>query len=117
MPGPIPDHEIERVAHRICEELGISPTEFISARRGDTMTRVEERYHSYVPIHAEGHQLPAYLDQWGNKVVPPLLQVASIAAYPMNEPVNVQRWQTFRRDAEAAIAGWRAVHHYMLLET
>jgi hypothetical protein len=117
MSGPIPNHEIERVAHRICEELGMNPLEGITARRGAVMTRYEEREYVYSPVKREVHQLPRYLDQYGGVITPPPYEVAREHPYFLDEVINTHRWCTFRRDAEAAIAGWRAVHHYMLLET
>jgi hypothetical protein len=84
------DIEVKRVAVLMCEEMDLDPYEIIVVPENSTRTPYEVRHHYYVQ-----HDTP--------------LRTRSAS--------RVQRWESFRPDAARAIAGWRAVHKYVLTET
>jgi hypothetical protein len=81
--------EVKRVAVLMCEEMDLDPYEIIAIAELSNRTPYEARSSYY----------------------------STNTANLVHRQVRVQRWESFRPDAARAIAGWRAVHKYVLTET
>lgn len=88
--------EVDRVAFLMCEELGLDPFQGATYQINDG-----------VAPHEGGEMVFTHQ--------PPL--VGSPPYEDMNAAFTYgDRWKSFRRQAGLAIAGWKAVHKFMLTE-
>lgn len=84
-------NDVDRVAHMMCDEMGIDATEIIEATYGDDWT----------PFEFYGMTGWAELDRCIKEKQP---------------KVKVERWRVLRPDAARVVAGYRAMHKYILTE-
>ena len=103
----ISEHDIERVAILMCEDMGLDPHNYVGMKESDTETPMERQFNSYNldppgPIHFPDNGAPPY-------EIRETMRVGIPTHYG-------PRWKMFRADAAKAIAGWRAVHKYTLTE-
>lgn len=92
---------VDNVAKKMCEELGLDPYETVLAPYGAEKIDKDAWDPEPTPrIHDPGVAPKYYVaENW------------SSASY------QIPRWQTFRKDAAKAIAGWRAVQHWILVDS
>jgi hypothetical protein len=93
--------EVDRVAHAMCEEMGLDPNEMVWVDEHDSLAPFE--IHAY---YRNFKQLPI-VDSGNVRVT----VEDSEARMRM-----VERWRSFRRAAAQALIGWRAVHRYTMTE-
>ena len=79
-------NEVDRLAHMICDEMGLNPIEVIAIQYGDDWTPFEAA-HGFV--EALKRERPK---------------------------VSVERWRAYRQQAALELAGFRALHKYILTE-
>ena len=102
----ISDHDIERVAVLMCEELGLEPYSYTLMTDSDTLTPNELEFRQFTSntstIHYPINGDPPY--------------EISDQSKGTETRYHQPRWKMFRADAARAIAGWRAVHKFVLTE-
>ena len=110
MDEPISDQMIERVARRMCEEMGIMPDELVQVRNGEVDDDTDR------PVFIVDIPPPYRTVHYPSNGEPPYL--VADPGY-MNTPIYQwqPRWMLMRKEALRAIAAWRAVHKYALIDS
>ncbi len=98
----ITTEDVDRVALMMCVELGLDPEAIITIGYYDDYTEAE------LPLSLRGPRYtpPARIHNPG--VAPP---------YFVHGYKSAPYWRTLRPKAALALAGWKAVHKYVLTET
>jgi hypothetical protein len=82
--------EIERIAKMMCEEMGLNPLEVIEISYGSDWTAFESACGGIKEHLYNARSQPV---------------------------IHVERWRSFRPQAALELAGFRALHKYILTET
>lgn len=112
----ITDEDVEIVARRMCEHMGVDPDMPVTCVRADTMLARERPTHRVVlhPVH-----LPGMLDTGAGGYQPQIYQAPALQAHILDawtETINVLRWRSLVRVAEEQLAGALASRDWLVLK-